>query len=93
VRHEIDDLQVGSAPWSEDRTRDFEAWVGGRLADWTTTEMRAFERWLLDESEFEFIPAVRAALRQKRLEESDRFGSGEPATDERRRRGDGPTAR
>ena len=70
---ELHDLEAESAAWTADRERDFEAWVRGRLSDWTTVEMRAFERWLLDESLYEFIPAVRAAWRQKRIEESDFF--------------------
>lgn len=58
---------------------EFDAWVRGRLADWTASEIRAFERWLVTESQFEFVSAVRGAWMHKRFEELDRLGSKEPA--------------
>ena len=48
---------------SEERERDFEEWVSRRLSGWSAAEISAFDRWLLDESEFELIPAVRATLK------------------------------
>lgn len=63
--HEIDELGIESAAWSADRQHDFEVWVCGRLADWTSSEIRAFERWLREESYLEFIPAVHAAWEQR----------------------------
>ena len=60
-----DDLEVEHGPLSAERERDFEAWVCGRLSGWTYGEIRALDRWLLDEARFEFIPAVRAALAAK----------------------------
>jgi hypothetical protein len=50
---------------SAERERDFEEWVGRRLSDLSIAEIRAFDRWLLAESLFEFIPAVRATLRRR----------------------------
>ena len=58
----------------------FEAWVSRRLASWTVGEIQAFDRWLLGESLYEFVPAVRAALSQKRLEESAHAGPEERAS-------------
>jgi hypothetical protein len=65
VPQEMDELGVEAAAWSADRQHDFDAWVCDRLADWTSSEIRAFERWLRAESRLEFIPAVRAAGEQK----------------------------
>lgn len=62
-----DDLEVEFGPLSAERERDFEAWVSGRLSEWTYAEIRALDRWLLDEARFEFIPAVRAALAAKSI--------------------------
>jgi hypothetical protein len=59
----VDD--VGLAVLSEERTRDYNEWVVRRLEAWSVTEIQALERWLLHESEFEFIPAVRAAWSEK----------------------------
>jgi hypothetical protein len=59
----VDD--VGLAVLSEERTRDYNEWVVRRLEAWSVTEIQALERWLLHESEFEFIPAVRAAWTEK----------------------------
>ena len=50
---------------SEERTRDYNEWVIRRLEAWSVTEIQALERWLLHQSEFEFIPAVRAAWSEK----------------------------
>jgi hypothetical protein len=61
---------------SADRERDFEEWVGGRLSDWSIAEIRAFDRWLLAESLFEFIPAVRATLRRRGAEAAARRSTG-----------------
>lgn len=65
VSQQPDDLEVESGPLSAERERDFEAWVRGRLSEWTYAEIHALDRWLLDEARFEFIPAVRAALAAK----------------------------
>jgi hypothetical protein len=42
--------------------RDFETWVAWRLADWPTSRILEFERWLLDEGGTDFLPAVRDVL-------------------------------
>lgn len=55
--------------------RDFDRWVCERLADWPSKRILEFERWLLDEEQFEFVAAVRKAWRQ-RTEALDR-GRGE----------------
>ena len=59
----VDDVEL--AVLSEERTRDYNEWVMRRLEAWSVTEIQALERWLLHESEFEFIPAVRAAWSEK----------------------------
>jgi hypothetical protein len=64
---------------SAERERDFQRWVRDRLSTWTSEEIRALDRWLLAESHFEFIPAVRAAWTRKRLEELGLAASPEPA--------------
>jgi hypothetical protein len=69
VSRKTDDLEAESGPLSAERERDFEAWVRGRLSDWTYADTRAFDGWLLDEAHFEFVPAVRAALKRKGLED------------------------
>jgi len=79
VSHEIDGLEVELAALSEAGEREFEQWVRGRLSGWPIADIRAFDRWLLDESHFEFIPAVRGAWMRRSLEELDRFDSEEPA--------------
>lgn len=81
MSQEPDDLELGPgpAPLTAERERDFEAWVRRRLSEWSSTEIRAFDHWLLDEMNLEFVPAVRAAWRQKRLEEWDPLDSTEPA--------------
>lgn len=59
----IDNLgPESSSPSSE---RDFDAWVRGRLSDWQTVQILAFEHWLLDEGHFEFVPAVHETWRQR----------------------------
>ena len=59
----VDDVEL--AVLSDERTREYDLWVAGRLEAWSVTEIQALERWLLHESHFEFIPAVRAAWSQK----------------------------
>jgi hypothetical protein len=54
-----------SVALSEDRARAFDRWVAHRLAGWSSAEIRALDEWLLAESHFEFIPAVRAALQER----------------------------
>jgi hypothetical protein len=51
--------------------REFEEWVERRLSDWSVAEIRELDRWLLDESQFEFVTAVRRAWMRKSLEELD----------------------
>lgn len=70
---------VEPAALSEEREREFEQWVRGRLSEWSIADIRTFDRWLLDESHSEFIPAVRGAWMRRSLEELDRFDSEEPA--------------
>jgi hypothetical protein len=75
-------LQDGESPevelvLSADRERDFEEWVGDRLSNWSIAEIRAFDRWLLAESLFEFIPAVRATLRRRGAEAAARRATGQ----------------
>jgi len=48
------------------RERDFQLWVAHRLAGWPTSRILDFERWLLDEGQLEFLPAVRDALWENR---------------------------
>lgn len=62
--HEVDDFQE-SVALSEDRARAFDEWVCGRLSGWSDAEIRALDQWLLAESHFEFVPAVRAALQER----------------------------
>ncbi len=54
-----------SVALSEDRARAFDEWVTRRLSGWSAAELRALDEWLLAEAHFEFIPAVRAALRER----------------------------
>jgi hypothetical protein len=60
-----------SVALSEDRARAFDDWVARRLSGWSPAEIRAFDEWLLAESHFEFIPAVRAALQERVARRSD----------------------
>lgn len=50
------------------RDRDYDQWVRERLSGWPSAKIREFERWLLDEEQFEFVPAVREARRQRSAE-------------------------
>ena len=59
----ITDVELGVL--SEERACDYDEWVARRLEAWSVTEIQGLERWLLHESHFEFIPAVRAAWTQK----------------------------
>ncbi len=61
----IYDVELESVALSDDRTRDYDDWVARRLEPWSVAEIQALERWLLHESHFEFIPAVRAAWSQR----------------------------
>jgi hypothetical protein len=47
------------------RDREFELWVRERLSDWTTQRILEFERWLLEGGCFEFVLAVREAVRHR----------------------------
>ena len=71
MSHEIDDLDFESVALSDDRARAFDDWVAGRLAKWSVAEIRALDQWLLAESHFEFIPAVRAAWQERVAREPD----------------------
>jgi hypothetical protein len=68
--HEAD-FDSESVALSEDRARAFGEWVAGRLADWPVADIRALDQWLLAESHFEFIPAVRAAWHERVAREPD----------------------
>ena len=59
--------------------RAFDDWVRRRLEGWSAAEIGEFDRWLLDESHFEFVTSVRRAWLQRRLEEGVNRGSEEPA--------------
>jgi len=60
-----------SVALSEDRSRAFDHWVAGRLSGWSLADLRALDEWLLAESHFEFIPAVRAAVQERVAREPD----------------------
>lgn len=60
-----------STALSEDRARAFDEWVARRLSGWSLAEIRVFDEWLLAESLFEFIPAVRAAVQERVAREPD----------------------
>jgi hypothetical protein len=68
VSQKLDRLEEDAAP-AEEREREFDDWVRGRLSDWSTDEIRALDRWLLEESQFEFVASVRRAWMRKSLEE------------------------
>jgi hypothetical protein len=68
---EHDDLDLESVALSEDRARAFDEWVARRLSDWSVADIRALDQWLLAESYFEFIPAVRAAWQERLAREPD----------------------
>jgi hypothetical protein len=78
VSQKLDDLNEHAA-LDEERERDFDEWVRKRLAGWSEGEIREFDRWLLDESHFEFVTSVRRAWMRKRLEDGRNRGSQEPA--------------
>jgi hypothetical protein len=69
--HEADVLESDSVALSEDRARAFDRWVAALLAEWSLADMLAFDHWLLAESHFEFIPAVRAAIEERIAREPD----------------------
>lgn len=71
MSHELDDLELESVALSEDRARAFDDWVARRLSDWSVAEICALDQWLLAESHFEFIPAVRAAWQARVVREPD----------------------
>ena len=62
-----------------EQERDFDEWVRGRLADWTASEIRELDHWLLSESQFEFVASVRRAWMRRSLDELDGPGSEGPA--------------
>ena len=47
---------------SDERERNFRAWVARRLSGWSMGEVLALERWLVQSGELEFVPAIRDAL-------------------------------
>ena len=61
----IYDVELESIALSDERARDYNEWVARRLEGWSVAEIQALEHWLLHESHFEFIPAVRAAWSEK----------------------------
>lgn len=61
----VDEVEPGSYALCGERACDYDEWVARRLADWSVLEIQAFERWLLHESHFEFIPSVRTAWSQR----------------------------
>jgi hypothetical protein len=78
VSQKLDRLDEHAA-LTEDHEREFDEWVRRRLSAWSTDEIRAFDRWLLVESHFEFVPSVRRAWMQRSNDEAGRRGSDEPA--------------
>jgi hypothetical protein len=79
VPQDVDHLEVEPAELSMENEREFDDWVRRRLSEWSSTEIRAFDRWLLEESHFEFVRAVRAAGMRRALEEPYVVDSEEPA--------------
>ncbi len=71
MSQELHDLDLESIALSEDRARAFDEWVAMRLSDWSVADIRALDQWLLAESHFEFIPAVRAAWQERLAGEPD----------------------
>jgi hypothetical protein len=67
------------APLSEERERDFDEWVRHRLSGWSIAEIRDLDEWLVDESQLEFVPAVRGAWMKLSLDALDHVDSEEPA--------------
>jgi hypothetical protein len=76
MSQKLDGVELEVSAMSEERAREFDEWVRRRLAGWSTGEIAAFDRWLMDESHFEFVASVRRAWMHRRLAESD---LGEPA--------------
>jgi hypothetical protein len=68
VSQELDGLHEHAA-LDEGREREFDEWVRRRLSGWSAAEIREFDRWLLDESHFEFVTSVRRAWMRRVLEE------------------------
>lgn len=64
MSHEMENLGLDST-LGDARERDFGIWVSRRLSHWPLTRILAFERWLLEEGQLEFLPAVRDALLQR----------------------------
>jgi hypothetical protein len=48
--------------------RDFDQWVCDRLERWPTLRVLQLERWLRDQDDSEFVPAVRETLRRRGVE-------------------------
>jgi len=76
MSQQIDDLDLESVALTEDRARAFDEWVARRLSEWPVAEIRALDQWLLAESHFEFIPAVRAAWQERVAREPDQEPAG-----------------
>ena len=68
-----------TAALSEEREREFDQWVRRRLSAWSIGEIRDLDQWLVDESQLEFVPAVRGAWMRRSLDELDRVDSEESA--------------
>jgi hypothetical protein len=51
--------------------RSFDDWVCRRLADWPTTQILDFERWLNEHGAVEFLPAVHEALGRRGMESEE----------------------
>ena len=71
MSHELHDLDLESIALSAEHARAFDEWVAMRRSDWPVADIRALDQWLLAESHFEFIPAVRAAWQQRLAREPD----------------------
>lgn len=71
MSYELDDLELESIALSGEHARAFDEWVAMRLSDWSAADIRALDQWLLAESHFEFIPAVRAALQERLARQPD----------------------
>jgi hypothetical protein len=65
VSDEVKRIGVEATALSDARLRDFDEWVERRLWDWPSARILAFERWLLDRGELEFVPSLRAALQER----------------------------
>jgi hypothetical protein len=74
VPQQIDNL--GPESRAPSGARDFDEWVRGRLSDWQTAQILAFEHWLLDEGHFEFVPAVHDAWRHRSVDHDRAESSG-----------------